>query len=185
MNDLSLAPWIGVAVALSHELEKADPNRGFVSDTTLNVKLLKRGRTPVNTALEEHAELLANELGSSNVLHLDAVLDLGVDTIAVGHVLNEDDGHLLTHQSDHDTLNITESLILPVFSGEVTGDLREAMDDEAVLIPLVLAPVGQLGVDGNLVLDDFVQTTMILLKHDNAVLENSIRSGCSQGLVLW
>ena len=54
-----------------------------------------------------------------------------------------------------------------------SGDPREPGNQETVLEPLVLLEVGQLGIHSGLVLDDSIETSMILFQDHHPILKNA------------
>ena len=64
---------------------------------------------------------------------------------------------------------------MPRLSNDPFWNPSSPLNDKAVLEALVLERVGQLGVDGNLVINDTIQATVVLFQSNDSILEYPVR----------
>ena len=172
-DDLNLRARIRVPVALGDELENADPDLGLRGNAIFDRERLQGlGSLVTTTTKKERSELGTNSLGIGNELHLDVVSDNCV-RLTCSRILNEQNPHLLAHQQPDHVLSIANSLVLPGLAGDIVRNPGCALEHEAVLETLILEEVRHLRVDGNLVVDNAIETAMILFEGNDPILKHS------------
>ena len=124
--------------------------------------MLQRLRSLVNRTDEEGSKLIPDLLGVFELGHLDVVAGLRV-LGATGLVHHHNDVLLGSNQDLEDSLNVANGKGLPLLGRKAFWKPLQATDDEPGLVPDVLLIVAELGVQGSLLLDGLVQSTMVLL----------------------
>ena len=140
--------------------------------------MLQGWRTLIDAAKVERPEFGADGTAVGEAGHLDAVGDLSICPNARGSVCDEHNLSGRPHQDLDNGLNIAQSTFLPLLPKDVGADPVKTNDLEAVLEPLILPEIGQLCVDGDLVVDDSGQPSMVLFQDHDPVLEDA---GCLGG----
>ena len=151
-NHLDTRAGIRVPVALGQKLQQADPNLGLGGDPVLDRIGLQSGWPLVSATTEEEGpKLVPDGLRVGHGRHLDIVSH---DCVGLpgGGILDEDDAQLLPHEDLDDLPDIANGPILPVLPHHVVRNPGGSLNHEGILEALILEEVGQLGVDGNLVL---------------------------------
>ena len=125
-----------------------------------NGDVLKGLRSGILPFGKECPELVSDLSGDGDGLHLNLVASDAILALA-GDVLDEDDLDLATEELEEKLTNKPLGLILPDF-GVAFWNVRQTKDNEMIFIPDIFLEVGKFCIFGVLVLDNLVQSTMVL-----------------------
>ena len=124
-----------------------------MSEQVSNGDSLHRGWNGLLATGKELSELVPDLLGLGDGPKCDLVANLGILS-ATCNVLDEVDRTLAADQLSNDALQILGGLLLPRLTGDVGRNSGQAKDHEAVLVTLIDLDVAQLGVHGDLEVND-------------------------------